>query len=470
VFINRSVIITLVHQSQKCWRGFQTLSAELTVGNRILLRLLICTASFVVGVGYGDRQEFPVSLEPLSTAKAEVGNGLQLVNLATRLEFALTAPTVIANVEPEWSETPPSPELTPDSPTTSTDPPPTNPEPSPEYLEPTPEEPPAPEPPPEPVTIRIRAVGDIVPGSNYPNNHLHPNPRELFTAIQPFLEGGDILFGNFESTMTRSNAAAKDVRRPNVFAFRNPPEYAPLLQQMGFDVLSVANNHAYDFGQQGFIDTVANIEAAGMTAVGVKDKVAYTEVKGVRIGWIGFSTSPNQNSILALGSAASLVRQAEANADIVVVSFHGGAEGTGAAHTRNQTEYFFGENRGNLVAFSRQMVAAGADLVLGHGPHIPRAMELYQGRLIAYSLGNFVGYRTLSTQGALAYSLVLEAELDDQGNFQRGQIYPVLIARGGIPQRSTRSESIALIRRLTASDFPQTPLVITPDGRLQRPQ
>ncbi|TVQ54057.1 MAG: CapA family protein [Spirulina sp. DLM2.Bin59] len=324
-----------------------------------------------------------------------------------------------------------------------------------------------PEPAPEPVTIRIRAVGDMVPGNNYPHNHLHPNPRELFAAVQPFLEGADVLFGNFESTMTRSNAAAKDVRRPNVFAFRNPPEYAQLLKQVGFDVLSVANNHAYDFGHQGFLDTVANIEAAGITAVGVKDKIAYTEVKGLRIGWVGFSTSPNQNSILALGSAASLVRQAQANADIVVVSFHGGAEGTGAAHTRNQTEYFFGENRGNVVAFSRQMVAAGADLVLGHGPHIPRAMELYQGRLIAYSLGNFVGYRTLSTRGALAYSLVLEAELDAQGNFQRGQIFPVLITPPGIPQRSTRSESIALIRRLTATDFPETPLVITLDGRLQ---
>lgn len=464
MFINRSVITTLAHQSQKSWQEFQTLSAELTVGNRILLRLLVCTASFVVGVGYGDRQEFPVSLEPLTTAKAEPGNGLQLVNLATRLELALTAPEEIANAEPEWSADPPTenPEPTPEEPPA--------PEPEPTAEEPpAPEPEPIPEPEPEPVTIRIRAVGDIVPGTNYPNNHLHPNPRELFAAVQPFLEGGDVLFGNFESTMTRSNAAAKDVRRPNVFAFRNPPEYAQLLAQMGFDVLSVANNHAYDFGAQGFADTVANIEAAGMAAVGVKGKVAYTEVKGLRIGWIGFSTSPNQNSILALGSAASLVKEAEANADIVVVSFHGGAEGTGAAHTRNQTEYFFGENRGNLVEFSRQMVAAGADLVLGHGPHIPRAMELYQGRLIAYSLGNFVGYRTLSTQGALAYSLVLEAELDDQGNFQRGQIYPVLIARGGIPQRSTRSESIALIRRLTATDFPATPLVITLDGRLQLP-
>jgi poly-gamma-glutamate capsule biosynthesis protein CapA/YwtB (metallophosphatase superfamily) len=193
-------------------------------------------------------------------------------------------------------------------------------------------------------------------------------------------------------------------------------------------------------------------------------------VEGVTIGWIGFSYGREHNTILAMGSARSLVRTAQENADFVVVSYHGGAEGTAAMATRNQTEYFYGENRGNVVDFSRQMVDAGADLVLGHGPHVPRAIELYNGRLIAYSLGNFVGYRTLSTRAQLAYSLVLEVEVDEDGAFQRGQIYPVLISPNGIPQRSTRSESIALIRRLTATDFPGSPLVITLDGRLQLPE
>ncbi|NEO88126.1 MAG: hypothetical protein F6J87_28305 [Spirulina sp. SIO3F2] len=152
--------------------------------------------------------------------------------------------------------------------------------------------------------------------------------------------------------------------------------------------------------------------------------------------------------------------------DMVVVSFHGGAEGTSAMRTRNQTEYFFGENRGNVVAFSRALVDAGADLVLGHGPHVPRALELYQGKLIAYSLGNFVGYRSLSTQAQLGDSLVLETELDSEGNLLVGKIHPVRLDRNGIPKPATNNATIELMRRLTRSDFPQTPLVIDPDGMI----
>ncbi|MDB9495720.1 CapA family protein [Spirulina major CS-329] len=429
----------MTQRSQNHWRVVQTWSDELTVGNKIMLRLLLCSASFLVGVGYGDRQDIP------------------------NPDLLLTdTPSVPADVaEPTAASTTPPAEVDP------------TPQPSPEPT-PTPQPSPTPEPSPvtevEPTRIRIRAVGDIVPGTNFPNNRLHPQPQVLFEEMAPILQGADVTFGNFESTLTRSPHSRKDVSRPNVFAFRNPPEYAQLLRNVGFDVLSVANNHSLDFGTQGFQDTIAHIEAAGMAAVGDKGKIVYTDINGVTIGWIGFSYGREHNTILALGSARSLVLTAQANADFVVVSYHGGAEGTSAMATRNQTEYFYGENRGNVVEFSRQMVDAGADLVLGHGPHVPRAMELYNGRLIAYSLGNFVGYRTLSTRAQLAYSLVLEVEVDENGVFQRGQIYPVLISPGGIPQRSTRSESIALIRRLTATDFPGSPLVITLDGRLQLPE
>ena len=83
--------------------------------------------------------------------------------------------------------------------------------------------------------------------------------------------------------------------------------------------------------------------------------------------------------------------------------------------TRNHNEVFFGEARGNPILFNRRMVDAGADLVLGHGPHVPRAMEVYRGKLIAYSLGNFIGYHTLGTQGELGYSLILETRLAADG-------------------------------------------------------
>jgi hypothetical protein len=112
------------------------------------------------------------------------------------------------------------------------------------------------------------------------------------------------------------------------------------------------------------------------------------------------------------------------------------------------------------------MIDAGADLVLGHGPHVPRALELYDGKLIAYSLGNFMGYRTLSTQAQLGYSLVLEVQLDPVGNFSGGKIIPVLLDSQGIPAVDNSFRSVGLIRSLTESNFPDTPLEIDSQGNI----
>ena len=91
--------------------------------------------------------------------------------------------------------------------------------------------------------------------------------------------------------------------------------------------------------------------------------------------------------------------QLAATHDIVIVSFHGGAEGNGAEMLPFAREIFAGEDRGNVVEFAHAMVDAGADLVLGHGPHVVRPMELYRDRLIAYSLGNFATYYGISVEG-----------------------------------------------------------------------
>ncbi|MGF1493338.1 MAG: CapA family protein [Microcoleaceae cyanobacterium] len=312
--------------------------------------------------------------------------------------------------------------------------------------------------------IKLKAVGDMIPGTNYPSNKLHPNKEVLFQSVKPALEGSDILFGNFESTLTNYPKSAKNIGRGLVFAFRTPPEYTSIFQDAGFDVLSVANNHSFDFFETGFDDTINNINKAGMKAVGRRDQIVYHEAKGVKFAFIGFSYFPVHNNMLELDQAKALVKQADANADIVVISLHAGAEGTSALRVRNRTEYFYGENRGNKVAFAHAMIDAGADLFLGHGPHVPRALELYKNKLIAYSLGNFMGYRTLSSRGKLGYSLVLEADLDPVGNFKSGKIIPIHINSKGIPYQDSKGRSIGLIRNLTQSDFPDTPLSIDGQG------
>lgn len=315
--------------------------------------------------------------------------------------------------------------------------------------------------------IKIKAVGDIIPGTNYPSNKLPARKETLFQDVKPLFEGADIVFGNFESTLTNYPRSAKNVGRGLVFAFRTPPEYTSILKDAGFDILSVANNHSFDFFEQGFNDTIDNINNAGMKAVGRKDEIVYHEVKGVNVAFIAFSYFSIHNNMLDLEASTALVKQAEAEgADIIVISVHAGSEGTAALNIRNRTEYFYGENRGNKVLFARTMIDAGADLVLGHGPHVPRALELYKGKLIAYSLGNFLGYRTLSTQAQLGYSLVLEVDLDPVGNFKGGKILPVHLDSQGIPYRDNKFRSVGLMRSLTQSDFPDTPLEINSQGEI----
>lgn len=314
--------------------------------------------------------------------------------------------------------------------------------------------------------LTLKAVGDIVPGTNFPYNKLPASGAQLFKPITPLLKDADLVFGNFESTLTDYAYSAKDVSRGMVFAFRSPPSYNQYLKAAGFDVLSVANNHSFDFGDQGFKDTMTHINQAGMQAFGDRGQIVYQTVKGISVAFIGFSYFDDHNSMHDLAWGKQIVQKAQEKADIIVISVHAGAEGSDAVHVRNQDEYFYGENRGNMVKFSRTMIDAGADLVLGHGPHVPRAMEVYQGKLIAYSLGNFVGYRTLSTVGNLGYSLVLEVQMNPEGDFVAGKIHPVQLDSSGIPYPDSQGSSIQLIQSLTQSDFPNTPLKIESDGTL----
>lgn len=314
--------------------------------------------------------------------------------------------------------------------------------------------------------IRIKSVGDMVPGTNFPSNRLPQDPYSLFEAIKPYLQGADILLGNYESTITDHPHPFKDVSRGMTFAFRSPPSYAKVFREVGFDILNIANNHSYDFNEQGFQDTMRHIREAGMEVVGDEKQIVYMEANGVKTAFIGFATYEGQNRVQDLKGGAALVQEAKKNADVVVVTFHAGAEGSDAIHTRNQTEIFYGEDRGNVVQFSRVMIDHGADLVIGHGPHVPRALELYKGRLIAYSLGNFIGYKTLGTAGVLGQSLILDVELDGSGRFIDGKIIPVRLDNQGIPRLDNDFASVQLIRRLTQTDFPATPLEIDRLGQI----
>jgi poly-gamma-glutamate capsule biosynthesis protein CapA/YwtB (metallophosphatase superfamily) len=316
-------------------------------------------------------------------------------------------------------------------------------------------------------TVTIQAVGDIIPGTNYPDNRLPRNRNQLIPkSVRSHLQRADILFGNFESSLTNHPYSSKDITQGQIFAFRSPPSYAKLFSDVGFDVFNVANNHAMDFGSVGFRDTVKNLEKVNIATVGHKDQILLLEANKIPVAMVGFAPYEQYNSIHNLQAAAKLVKTAQKKANVVIVSMHAGAEGTDALRTKNQTEFFYGENRGNSVQFARTMIDAGADLVLGHGPHVPRAMEIYQGKLIAYSLGNFLGYRTLSTAGETGDSMILEVKLSASGELAAAKVVPVRMDKRGIPHIDQRFRVISLLRNLMAADFPKTAVTINRQGEI----
>jgi hypothetical protein len=241
------------------------------------------------------------------------------------------------------------------------------------------------------------------------------------------------------------------------------------LKQAGFNVVNLANNHAWDFGPEGLRNTLETLQGAGIKAAG-GTALAFFEVRGKRIVVAGFSyqASKYSYSLLDIPQAAEIVRQLKANHDLVIVSFHGGAEGFSAQHVADRKESFLGEKRGNVVRFARTVVEAGADLVLGHGPHVLRAMEVYQGKLIAYSLGNFLTYGLFNLKGPNGISVILKVRLDPEtGRFLDGQLIPVKLVNGGLPEIDPEGEGVRIVRRLSEEDFESRLLTVGENGCLQ---
>ena len=314
--------------------------------------------------------------------------------------------------------------------------------------------------------ISIIAVGDIMMGSNYPSNaSLPPNDgRDILSGVSEVLQDADITIGNLEGTLLNSGGKAKDCGE-HCHAFRMPEHYAEYLKDAGFDYMNLANNHSGDFGVVGRESTKNTLESYGIKYGGLLDaETSIMEVGRVRIGFAGFAPNWGTCDINNMSKAKEIVSELKKNCDIVIVCFHGGAEGTGAQRVRNETEYYLGEKRGNVVEFSHGVIDAGADLVLGSGPHVPRAMELYEDKLIAYSLGNFCTYGKFGLSGVLGYAPILKVYVDDKGNFVKGEIISAIQKGRGVPVIDDDNKSAQIISKLTQMDFTNSKINIDSDG------
>ncbi|QQR44588.1 CapA family protein [Myxococcus xanthus] len=323
-------------------------------------------------------------------------------------------------------------------------------------------------PPPANAKVRIRAVGDVMLGTTVPEGHLPPDGAgSVIAGVRPLLEDADLTFINLEGPLCDTGETKKCRSSKNCYAFRSPTEYGQYLKEAGVDLASTANNHSGDFGEECRRATESTLDALGIAWSGAPGTVATVERNGLLIGMVAFHTSPSCNHLNNLTTATGLVRVAAAEHDIVIVSFHGGAEGSKALHVPRGREKFHGEDRGDLRAFSRAVVDAGAHLVIGHGPHVVRGMEFYKGRLIAYSLGNFATYGRFNLRGPQGLGMVLEVELNRDGDFTAGRILPTKQVDRGIAVPDPKGAVIKAVRDLTADDFPETGARISDDGTVK---
>lgn len=294
---------------------------------------------------------------------------------------------------------------------------------------------------------------------------LPPNGgRHVFDDVARPLRAADLMTGNLEGTLGRGGGTKC---RGNCHEFQAPPGYAGVFRRAGFRMLNLANNHSHDAGPAGLRSTTAALRSARVAHTGLPGQITVERVQGVRIAFLGFAPYPWASSLLDIGAAKSLVRKASRRADVVVVFFHGGAEGAGATRTPHGTEHAFGENRGALRRFAHAVVDSGADAVLGSGPHVLRGIECYRRSVVAYSLGNFAAWRTLSTSGVLGLSGVLHVKLSPEGRFTGGQLFPIRLASPGLPRRDGSRASVKLVRRLSRQDFGRRACPMSTTGRIK---
>jgi len=316
--------------------------------------------------------------------------------------------------------------------------------------------------------IVIGWVGDLTPGSKYGNPPR--GGRALFEPTREFTLKPDIMVANLEGTFGKGGTSKCAGRDSSVcFAFQAPPKNAGSLAWAGFDVVNLANNHSRDYLGAGLKSTRKALKDNDISYTGLTDKpIAYKEVDGVRVAFVGFSPYAWSPSIGDIAGAEALVRKADRNADVVVVIIHAGAEGADKTRTPKGAETAFGEFRGNPRKFSRAVIDAGADLVVGSGPHVIRGMERYKGRLIAYSLGNFAGYRVFALGGPLSLSGILRVTLRGDGAFESGTLVPTRMVGAGVPALDPAESAHGIVRTLSKEDFGARAVKVSSSGALSR--
>ncbi len=321
-----------------------------------------------------------------------------------------------------------------------------------------------------PDTVTIAAVGDIMTGTNFPNDSYLPKNggKHLWREVLPILKQADITFGNLEGTILNEGGEQKKCSNPKLcYLFRSPEYLCQNFLASGFDLMSLANNHANDFDDTGRLNTQKVLDSLGIEHAGsIEQPYSIEKIGHLKIGFCAFAPNRGTISIHQYDNVAKTIQHLDSLSDIVIASFHAGAEGAQHQHVTRTREYYYGEDRGNVYELAHLMIDNGADVVLGHGPHIVRAIEVYKNRIIAYSLGNFLTYGRFNLRGLAGEAPILEIKTNATGAFLSGRIHAFRQNYDLGPRNDPNLSSIKTIQRLSLEDFPENTIQIDTKGNI----
>lgn len=293
--------------------------------------------------------------------------------------------------------------------------------------------------------------------------------KHLFDDVREVMLRADITLGNLEGTLCDGGKSTKGKGKYS-YAFRTPTSFAPRLKEPGYDFLSMANNHANDFGMEGIISSEQCLKGQDIAFSGISGRKewAIVERAGVRFGICAFGHNRYTLKHRDLARVQQILDTLKAQSDIVIVSFHGGGEGVDFSHLPEGSETYIGEDRGALREFAHFCIDHGADVIYGHGPHVVRCIEVYKGHFIAYSLGNFCTPYGVSVESIKGYAPVVEIKINKQGEFLEGKVHSFIQQRGFGPRLDAANKVARHMSKLTQTDMPFSEAYIDSYGNIIR--
>jgi len=308
--------------------------------------------------------------------------------------------------------------------------------------------------------VTIGWAGDTTLGSAA-YGHPSGDGRSGFQAVLGLLQAPDLMIGNYEGTLSHGGHP-RCTGGSDCFIFQAAPSMAEGLRYAGFDVMNLSNNHGLDMGAAARAQTARALSAHHVGVTGLPGQITMRQVADTRVALVGFGFTPGTMDLDDTALVRAMVRTASRSADVVVVIMHSGIEGAKAQHVPSGDEAGRGRTR-NFVATA---IAAGADLVVGSGPHVVRGIEQRHRRLAFYSSGNFSGWHNFAMGGVSSESGIVNVTLDFTGANLAARFIGLHLTGPGTPVTTGGAAVVRHIARLSREDFRGRAPNISSNGRI----